>query len=114
MKDYPMEKYKFYVSDKNRKVIAVSTYEGKAVRGVAKADPRDEFDVEKGKQLAAARCAEKIAKRRARRAQKEYARAHQAYFVAEKRFNAMNDYRLDAKVAMSRATAKVEEILSTM
>ena len=113
MKSYPIEKYHFYTNDEN-KVVAVSTYEGKTVRGVAKCDPRDGFNLEKGKKLAAARCAAKIAKKRAARAQKEFAKAHDAYFKAEKRMLKMNEYREDAKVAAARAASEAEKLLSEM
>ena len=53
-------RYKYYTNNKDV-VVAVSSYAGKTVRGVAKCDPRDTFDIEKGKELAAARCNEKIA-----------------------------------------------------
>ena len=57
---YPIEKYKFYTN--GSRVIAVSTYAGKTVRGVAVCHAGDTFSLEKGKKLAALRCAEKIAK----------------------------------------------------
>ena len=44
---YPIEKYRYYTN--GRRVIAVSTYAGKTVRGVATCDPGDEFSMEKGK-----------------------------------------------------------------
>lgn len=51
---YPMEKYHYYV-DSKKNVYAASTFAGKIVKGVAKCDPKDEFSLEKGKQLAARR-----------------------------------------------------------
>ena len=56
------EKYKVITLPTS--VIAISTYAGKTVKGIAKVDPRDTFDPEVGKQLATARCAEKIAIKR--------------------------------------------------
>lgn len=52
-------KYKVFTNSKNE-IIAVSTYAGKTVKGVAKCDPRDSFDKSKGEQLAIARCAAKL------------------------------------------------------
>ena len=52
---YPIEKYRYFTN--GSKVVAVSTYAGKTVRGVANCDPNDEFSLEKGKELAAARSA---------------------------------------------------------
>lgn len=47
---YPIEKYKFYTN--GSRVIAVSTYAGKTVRGVAVCHAGDAFSLEKGKKLA--------------------------------------------------------------
>ena len=112
MTNYPMKKYKFFTG--KNKVIAVSTYEGKPVRGVAKCSPEDTFDMNKGRELAAARCNEKIAEKRMRRADREYAKAKQAYAEAENRVNKMNDYYRDSRVALSTAHHRVFEILETM
>ena len=113
MKNYPIEKYHFYTNHKD-KVIAVSTYEGRPVRGVAKCDPRDGFNLEKGKQLAVARCAEKIARKRARRADREYRYAIDAQERATRRLDKMNDYKSDAKQAVIEASQNVKKILETM
>lgn len=59
-------RYKFYKSD--NKVFCVSTYAKKAVRGVAKCSPHDEYDEEKGMKLAQLRCDVKVAERRVNRA----------------------------------------------
>lgn len=56
-------KYKYYTNGKNI-VVAVASYAGRTIRGVAKCNELDEFDFETGKELAAARCAVKIAKER--------------------------------------------------
>lgn len=63
-------RYKFFVSD--NKVVCVSSYAGKAVRGIAKCDPKDTFNVEAGKQLAQARCDFKIAEKRVKRSAERY------------------------------------------
>ena len=56
-------KYRFYTNGKNL-VVAVASYMGRSFRGVAKCSEQDEFNLETGKKLAAARCAMKIAKER--------------------------------------------------
>lgn len=71
-KMYPIDKYKFYVNGKNKKVIAVSSYMGKPVRGVAKCNDADTFNLAKGKRLAAARCNLKIALKRQKKVDKEF------------------------------------------
>jgi crotonobetainyl-CoA:carnitine CoA-transferase CaiB-like acyl-CoA transferase len=112
MFSYPINKYKFYTA--GNKVIAVSTYEGRYVRGVAKCDPRDGFDVEKGKALAAARCNAKIAAKRTKRANKELTKALDACAKAQDRVNRMNDYFNDARIAERDARMDVDGILRTM
>ena len=47
MKTLNMTKYNFYTDGKT-KVVAVSTYAGKVVRGVAKCDVNDTFSLENG------------------------------------------------------------------
>ena len=54
--------YRYFIA--GNKVIAVSTYAGKTVRGIAICSPEDKFDIEFGKKLAAARCNEKVAEKR--------------------------------------------------
>ena len=63
-------KYRYYTNGKNV-VVAVASYKGRTIRGVAKCSEQDEFDLETGKKLAAARCAVKIAKKRVKYAKRE-------------------------------------------
>ena len=118
MFEYPMEKYKFYTAKNSEgrlyKVVAVSTYQGKTVRGVAKVDPRDVFDLEQGKMLAAARCNQKIAQKRKNRADRELKKAVIAYDKATKRMYAMNDYYEDSVVAANKAERAVDKLLAEM
>lgn len=46
---------KITVDEKNKCVIATGSYKGKRVKAVARCHPEDEFDVEKGKEIAKAR-----------------------------------------------------------
>jgi hypothetical protein len=64
IKDFPIDRYKFYVVPEHRMVVAVSTFAGKTYRGIAKCDPGDTWDEDYGKRLAAARCSVKIATKR--------------------------------------------------
>lgn len=112
MFNYPFEKYRFYVG--KNKIVAVSTYAGKTVRGVAKCDPRDEFDIEKGKALAAARCAERVAAKRQARAKVEFNRACINFAKAQKRLADMNVYVVDSKKAVIAAKENINTILKDM
>ncbi len=114
---YPIEKYRYYTTktaDGSQKVIAVSTYAGKTVRGVAICHPSDTFDPQKGKEIAAARCAAKIAAKRFARAQQKEIEAYKAWKVAEKRLDNMDDYVNDARDAFYDAEGRVVELLAEL
>lgn len=106
-------KYKFY-TDGSNKIVAVSSYAGKTVRGVAKCDPRDSFNQEAGQDLAVARCAMKIADKRYARAQREYAKAQAAVEVANARLNKMASYVRDASVEVSDAQKRLDLITAAL
>lgn len=110
---YPIEKYKYYVDNKG-KVIAVSSYAGKTIRGVAKCDPKDEFSLEKGKRLAAARCALKIADKRVARANHKLAEAEDMLEIAYKRRDKMDDYVADAYDAKYGAEDALNMVLEEL
>lgn len=105
-----MAKYKYF-SDNKRKVIAISTYAGKPVRGIAICSPEDTFDMEKGKEIAAARCNVKIAQKRLQRATKQHCEAYWAWIKAEIHLDNMNEYKDNAEEALGEAYNKLGEIL---
>jgi len=109
---YGLDKYKFYVS--GNKVIAVSTYAGRTVRGTAKCDPRDEFDLEFGKKLAAARCAYKIAEKRKARATEEYRKAAYEADQAAMRFRDMKQYFIDSIDQLDDVTEEIKKLVGVM
>lgn len=98
--------YKYYVN--GRKVIAVSTFAGKTVRGVAICSNKDAFNLEKGKKLAAARCNEKVARKRMRRAAELVKEASAGYTTAFERMSKMNKYLEDAYLAYNEAAQEVD------
>lgn len=98
-----------YVQAGNR-VIAISTYAGKTVRGVAKCDPRDNFDIEAGKKLAAARCNQKVLAKRFARSQKKVAEAERVLAEAQRFYDRMKAYYADSTKKLNEATHEVEAI----
>lgn len=106
---YPIEKYKFYTN--GSRVIAVSTYAGKTVRGVAVCHAGDAFSLEKGKKLAALRCAEKIAKKRVARANQK---VDEAYVDAETYLDKMVDYKDDALYELNEVIAAKNDLLDSL
>lgn len=109
---YPFEKYRYYTA--GNKIIAVSTYAGKTVRGVAKCAEGDTFDIEKGKQLAALRCAEKIAGKRIERAKRKCREAIMAAEAAEAYVDKMEMYVDDAYDELAEIEDTIEELLEDM
>ena len=93
--------YTYTVSDNT--VIAQSTFAGKPVFGIAKCDPRDEFDLEEGKKLAAARCNTKIAKKRRNRAHRQFIASLMEVRAAIERHNACIEYYQNALDALENA-----------
>lgn len=114
MRTYTNDKYTYFVADKQKKVVAVSTYAGKIVRGVAKCDPRDEFSVEDGKKLAAARCAVKVAKKRNANANAQKKKAYNELVAKQNRLQKMNDYVDDSRRALNAATSELAAIEASM
>ena len=109
MKSFPIEKYHFYYA--KNKVIAVSTYCKKIVRGVAVCDQSDTFSKEIGERLAAARCNEKVAQKRSTRAQQKYIEACEARDKAFAPVDAMKEYMNDSFVAMNEAAQECDNLL---
>lgn len=105
---YDVNKYKYFTT-KNQ-VIAVSTYAGKIVRAVAKCDPRDEYDLEKGKALAAARLSVKVSKKRRKNAEAKLAEAERNVAIAKYRKMKMNSYLLDAIEELNTETEALERL----
>lgn len=101
-------KYKYIVV--GRKVIALSTFAGKTVRGVAICSENDEFDLEKGKELARARCNAKIAHKRFKRAEEEYACAYEIFTEARKYIDKYANYYTDSYAKYGEACAAVQEL----
>lgn len=106
--NYPMEKYRFIHT--GNKTIAISTYAGKTVRGIAKCDPRDEHNQSLGDSIAALRCAKKVANLRYKRAKKKAFEANKAMMQAQNYFEAMSKYMRDAETAVR----DVDKALNTL
>lgn len=109
---FPIERYKFIVKD--NKITALSTYAGKPVKGTAKCNPSDEFSYEVGMNLAAARCGDKIARKRLSRAEKKMLEAYDKYVEAEIHFADMNDYYQDALKEVYTSEEHLNKVLETL
>lgn len=94
------------------KVIAVSSFAGQTVRGVAKCNPVDEFDSEKGAALAAARCGVKIAEKRVKRAYSKIDEAKDIVDAAIAHLSEMMKYQADAEASLNSAQFELEATLA--
>lgn len=90
-----MARYRFIRAD--NKIICLSTYAKKIVRGVAKCSPNDNFKLEIGEKLAQLRCDEKIADKRRKRAEEKYIEAIKSLNNAREYFFAMEKYWNNAR-----------------
>ena len=109
--------YKFYQYNRlredgtsNIRIVAVSSFAGKPVKGYADLHPKDEFDVEYGKALAAARCAEKIAVKRCKRAYNKVDEAKAMANAALTHLQKMMQYEADAEANYNLASYALAEI----
>lgn len=108
-----MSRYKYYDDGKNG-VICVSSYAGKKVRGVAKCDPTDTFDYEKGAALAKARVDVKIGEKKFKRSYECLMEAGEMLAMARDYFNDMVDYHSDASKELTRYNETLSELLKTL
>lgn len=107
---YSLDKYKYFTYfDKSGKktVSAVSTYAGRTVKGYAKCDPRDNFNEENGRKLAAARCNAKVADKRLKRAEKKMGEALRQLDAAEAYYKRMRTYFNDVSQEAAFAANEV-------
>ena len=106
-------RYKFYAS--GNKVVCVSSYAKRAVRGVAKCNlEQDTFELETGKKLAQLRCDKAIALKRHKRASEQYLAAMKAYEDAEKNMLKMRKYFEDSGDELAAADKALAEFESSI
>ena len=106
-------RYKTFTDD-NETVVVVSSYAGKAVRGIAKCCPNDEFDYEKGEELARARCDQKVAKKRYKNAMKCYDDAKEWFKMAESYLLDMREYAASSEKEFYKAEANLKSVLTKL
>lgn len=118
---YPIEKYQFKTFEtvnadgsKTTNVIALSTYAGKVVKGTAKCLETDEFSLEAGKKLAAARCDAKVCDKRVRRARKKLTEVGKKLSSINELYDKMYRYYDDALEEAIRSSVRLTSIESSM
>ena len=118
---YDVNKYKCYAYEEKRPdgtkcpvCVAISTYAGRTVKGYAKLNPHDEFNWEKGRDLAIARCNAKIASKRAKRAESKVEEAKMFVDEALAYLADMTQYQVDACAEVAEASNYLKTLLEKM
>ena len=96
-----------------REIIALGAYLGATVKGSAKCDPRDNFDVNTGKTLAALRCNEKIAERRMNNAVSKVEDALIALEKAQAEYDKSSKYLAHAQSEYAEASKMLVDFVET-
>ena len=112
-----LTKYKFIEykrQDGRMEIIAISTFAGKPVRGKAICALDDTFDRYKGMTLAAARCNEKIARKRYLRSKQKIREAEQCVLAATRYYDNMRHYHEDAYFNMIQAGKERNQLESEL
>ena len=113
IREFDGHKYKIHVSSDETKVIALSSFAGKAVSGIAKCHPNDTPDLEKGIMLAILRCNQKIAQKKVNRATNmlrydiEYLSKMTDHFNIK--IEKMTAYLKDSKMDLELATSMLND-----
>lgn len=110
----PHYKYVTREVNGNKQVIAISSYAGKTVKGVATCSPEDKFSQTYGEKLATARCGVKIATKRYKRATEKAKEAERQFEMAKAYFNRMKQYESDSKERMKKANKYLNSIISDL
>ena len=111
---FKFDKYKYYTyTEKNgtKVVVAVATYAGRTVKGYAKCNPNDTYDEEAGKKLAAARCQERVSKKRKQHATRKFLEAAKLADEAHNYFMKMRQFYMDADDDCDEAIKECETLL---
>lgn len=105
-------RYRYYYGP--NKVVAISSYGGKTVRGVAKCAPNDTFNPDTGAELARARCDVKVAEKRYKRSLQKFDEAADLFEAAQDYYDRMTNYADDAEFEYNEALVKLESLLSAL
>lgn len=107
-----MAKYKYIHND--RETICISSYARKTVKGIAKANPNDSYNKEKGELLAKARCDFKVACKRLKNATDRLNEAEEFMSTITDYYERMLNYYEDAVAEKTTAKNNLESLLETL
>lgn len=101
-------------TSQDEKIVAMSSFAGIPVKGIAKCDPNDVYDMEKGIKLAIRRCDEKIAVKKMARGQQKLAAAEKEFEAAKERLEMMQQYADDAEINLVKTSKELADYLNTL
>lgn len=101
---------KYTYSFSENRVYCMTYYAGKTIKGVAKRDPEDEFDIEVGKKLAKARCDVKLYKAKVKRKTERARIANEEFLKALQHLNNAQKYTDEAVNAYLECLKNLEEL----
>lgn len=107
-----MAKYKFIHNGKE--TICISSYAKKTVKGIAKANPRDVYDKERGELLAKTRCDYKVAQKRVKNAASRLAEAENLMRTITEYHGKMLRYYDDAIAERTMIKNSLESLLESL
>ena len=108
------KKYHFYYNEDNQTVVCTTLYKCQMVRGIAKCDPEDEFDLELGKKFAYLRCRAKFTRKKFKHALKV---ERDAFVVANKakyRLDKAREFASDSEMQLVNAMVELNEFETKM
>ena len=108
------EKYHFYYHAENQTVVCTTMYKGKMVRGIAKCNQEDTFDIDVGKNLAYLRCRQKFMRKKLRRAHDAVENASVAMERAKWNFIQAHEFLSDSQEQLFVATNELTEFESKL
>ena len=104
------EKYHFYYHAETNTIVCTTLYKGQMVRGIAKCDNEDNFDIDIGKKLAYLRCRQKYMRKKFKRAKIVVEMARSEMHRARKNLNKAGAFLDDSEDQLDSVTNELNEL----
>lgn len=107
-------RYHFYQNADNGTIVCTTIYKGRMIRGIAKCNPEDNFDISIGKKLAYLRCRAKFMRKKLIRAKKVLAEASNALTFAKLNFGKACEFVDDSEAQLRNAKSELFKFASSL
>lgn len=97
------DKYHFYYNFANNTVVCITFYKGQTIRGAAKCNPDDNFNLDVGRRLAYLRCKQKFAKKKLKHSRKVYNESAIISAKAKNNFEKAREFMNDSEMQFENA-----------